>query len=101
MLELSKRLNLGVINIMVPRQMLELPKRLNLGVINIMVPRQMLELPKRLNLGVINIMVPRQMLELPVRVHHDPEDIEVMIDDYFTSFLISFSTSSNTFGYSE
>ncbi|KAK3780783.1 hypothetical protein RRG08_059428 [Elysia crispata] len=36
------------------------------------------------------------MLQLALRMYHVPEDIQVMLDDYFSGFRMRFSTNRNT-----
>ncbi|GFS24343.1 reverse transcriptase [Elysia marginata] len=36
------------------------------------------------------------MIQLAPRMYHVPEDIQVMLDDYFSGFRMSFSTSDYT-----
>ena len=57
---------------------------------------------KRLNFNVIWLelgnaygSVPHQ-IQLALRVYHVPEDIQVMLDDYFSGFRMSSSTNSYT-----
>ncbi|KAK3750391.1 hypothetical protein RRG08_015884 [Elysia crispata] len=40
--------------------------------------------------------VPHQMIQLALRMYHVPEDIQVMLDDYFSGFRMRFSTNSYT-----
>ena len=40
--------------------------------------------------------VPHQMIQLALRMYHGPEDIQVMLDDYFSGFRMRFSTNSYT-----
>ena len=40
--------------------------------------------------------VPHQMIQLALRMYHIPEDIKVMLDDYFSSFQMRFCTNSYT-----
>ena len=40
--------------------------------------------------------VPHQMIQLALRMYHVPEDVQVMLDDYFSGFQMRFSTNSYT-----
>ena len=40
--------------------------------------------------------VPHQMIQLALRMYHVPEDIQVMLDDYFSGFQMRFSINSYT-----
>ena len=58
---------------------------------------------EKLNLDVIWLdlanaygSVPDQMIQLALRMYHVPEDIQVMLDDYFSGFRMRFSTNSYT-----
>ena len=58
---------------------------------------------EKLNLDVIWLdlanaygSVPHQMIQLALRMYHVPEDIQVMLDDYFSGFRMRFSTNSYT-----
>ena len=58
---------------------------------------------EKLNLDIIWLdlanaygSVPHQMIQLALRMHHVPEDIQVMLDDYFRDFWMRFSTNSYT-----
>ena len=58
---------------------------------------------EKLNLDVIWLdlanaygSVPHQMVQLALRMYHVPEDIQVMLDDYFSGFRMRFSTNSYT-----
>ena len=58
---------------------------------------------EKLNLDVIWLdlanaygSVPHQMIQLALRMYHVPEDIQVMLDDYFSGFRMRFSTISYT-----
>ena len=58
---------------------------------------------EKLNLDVIWLdlanaygSVPHQMIQLALSMYHVPEDIQVMLDDYFSGFRIRFSTNSYT-----
>ena len=58
---------------------------------------------EKLNLDVIWLdlanaygLVPHQMIQLALRMYHVPEDIQVMLDDYFSGFQMRFSTNSYT-----
>ena len=58
---------------------------------------------EKLNLNVIWLdlanaygSIPHQMIQLALRMYHAPEDIQVMLDDYFSGFRMRFSTNSYT-----
>ncbi|KAK3757186.1 hypothetical protein RRG08_063162 [Elysia crispata] len=58
---------------------------------------------EKLNLDVIWLdlanaygLVPHQMIQLALRIYHVQEDIQVMLDDYFSRFRMRFSTNSYT-----
>ena len=58
---------------------------------------------EKLNLDVIRLdlanaygSVPHQMIQLALRMYHVPEDIQVMLDDYFSGFRMRFSTNTYT-----
>ncbi|KAK3735128.1 hypothetical protein RRG08_054480 [Elysia crispata] len=58
---------------------------------------------EKLNLDVIWLdlanaygSVPHQMIQLALSMYHVPEDIQVMLDDYFSGFRMRFSTNSYT-----
>ncbi|GFO37459.1 reverse transcriptase [Plakobranchus ocellatus] len=40
--------------------------------------------------------VPYEMIQLTLRMYHVPEDIQVMLYDYFNGFCMSFSTNNYT-----
>ncbi|GFR94326.1 reverse transcriptase [Elysia marginata] len=40
--------------------------------------------------------VPHEMIQLALRMYQVPEDIQVMLDDYFSEFRMRFSTSDYT-----
>ncbi|GFR82378.1 reverse transcriptase [Elysia marginata] len=37
--------------------------------------------------------VPHEMIQLALRIYHVPEDIQVMLDDYFSGFRMRFTTN--------
>ncbi|GFS07705.1 reverse transcriptase [Elysia marginata] len=58
---------------------------------------------EKLNLDVVWLdlanaygSVPHGMIQLALRMYHVPEDIQVMLDDYFSGFRMRFSTSDYT-----
>ena len=58
---------------------------------------------EKLNLDVIWLdlanaygSVPHQMIQLALRMYHVPENIQVMLDDYFSGFRMKFSTNNYT-----
>ena len=58
---------------------------------------------EKLNLDVVWLdlanaygSVPHQMIQLALRMYHVPEDIQIMLEDYFSGFRMRFSTCSYT-----
>ncbi|GFR81669.1 reverse transcriptase [Elysia marginata] len=58
---------------------------------------------EKLNLDVVCLdlanaygSVPQEMIQLALRMYHVPEDIQVLLDDYFSGFRMRFSTSDYT-----
>ncbi|GFS06011.1 reverse transcriptase [Elysia marginata] len=58
---------------------------------------------EKLNLDVVWLdlanaygSVPHGMIQLALRMYHVPEDIQVILDDYFSGFRMRFSTSDYT-----
>ena len=58
---------------------------------------------KTLNLDVIwlylaNVygLIPHQMNQLALRMHYVPEDMQVMLDDYFSGFRMRFPNNNYT-----
>ncbi|GFO37481.1 reverse transcriptase [Plakobranchus ocellatus] len=58
---------------------------------------------EKLNLDVVWLdlanaygSVPHEMIQLVLRMYHVPEDIQVMLDDYFSGFRMMFSTNDYT-----
>ncbi|GFS13704.1 reverse transcriptase [Elysia marginata] len=58
---------------------------------------------KKLNLDVVWLdvaneygSVPHEMIHLALRIYHVPEDIQMMLDDFFSGFRMSFSAGDYT-----